>query len=207
MTTRWTTAQAPLKGFTLLELLLALGIVAVMLVIVAGGLRVGLTAWQRGEERTATLDRARGLVVLLERALAGAFPYRVAPESEQELRVLLDGRPDRLTFVTLSPPLPSGPTTAFSAVRLAADGGAFSLRQQVLPNRIVLDRLDPILVDPQTSAVRFRYLGQEPEAWQDVWDMTKEETLPRAVEITLVTGTGARSGQQTLTVPIQVNQP
>jgi general secretion pathway protein J len=201
------TTRARAKGFTLLELLLALGIVALLLVIVSGGLRVGLTAWQRGEERTAKLDRARSLVVLLEHALAGAFPYRVTTETAQEPRILFDGRPDRLTFATLSPPLPGGPTTAFSAVSLAADGGGFALRQQVLPNRIVLDRLEPLLVDAQTTAVRFRYLGQEPEAWQEAWDITKEETLPRAVEITLVTGLGARSAQQTLTVPIQVNQP
>lgn len=201
------TTRARMRGFTLLELLLALGIVAVLLVIVSGGLRVGLAAWQRGEERTAKLDRARSLVVLLERALAGAFPYRVAPETEQELRILFDGRPDRLTFVTLSPPLPIGASTAFSAVSLAVDGAGFALRQQVLPNRIVLDRLDPILVDAQTTGVRFRYLGQEPEAWQEAWDVTKEETLPRAVEITLVSGAGTRATQQTLTVPIQVNQP
>jgi general secretion pathway protein J len=201
------TTRARAKGFTLLELLLALGIVALLLVIVSGGLRVGLTAWQRGEERTAKLDRARSLVVLLEHALAGAFPYRVTTETAQEPRILFDGRPDRLTFATLSPPLPGGPTTAFSAVSLAADGGGFALRQQVLPNRIVLDRLEPLLVDAQTTAVRFRYLGQEPEVWQEAWDITKEETLPRAVEITLVTGLGARSAQQTLTVPIQVNQP
>jgi general secretion pathway protein J len=201
------TTRARAKGFTLLELLLALGIVALLLVIVSGGLRVGLTAWQRGEERTAKLDRARSLVVLLEHALAGAFPYRVTTETAQEPRILFDGRPDGLTFATLSPPQPGGPTTAFSAVSLAADGGGFALRQQVLPNRIVLDRLEPLLVDAQTTAVRFRYLGQEPEVWQEAWDITKEETLPRAVEITLVTGLGARSAQQTLTVPIQVNQP
>ena len=53
----------------------------------------------------------------------------------------------------------------------------------------------------------FRYLGLDPESWQDAWDITKEETLPRAVEITLVTGAGARATQQTLTVPLQVNQP
>jgi general secretion pathway protein J len=201
------TTHGRARGFTLLELLLALGIVSLLLVIVSGGLRVGLTAWQRGEERTAKLDRARSLVVLIEHALAGAFPYRVTTETQQEPRILFDGRPDRLTFATLSPPLPMGPTTAFSAVSLSADDGGLALRQQVLPNRIVLDRLDPMLVDPQTTAVRFRYLGLEPESWQEAWDITKEETLPRAVEVTLVTGAGARSTQQTLTVPIQVNQP
>jgi len=201
------TPRARPTGFTLLELLLALGIVALLLVIVSGGLRVGLTAWQRGEERTAKLDRARSLVVLLEHGLAGAFPYRVTTETEPEPRILFDGRPDRLTFATLSPPLPMGPTTAFSAVRLSADDGGLALRQQVLPNRVVLDRLDPMLVDTHTTAVRFRYLGLDPESWQETWDITKEETLPRAVEITLVSGAGARATQQTLTVPIQVNQP
>lgn len=201
------TTRARTRGFTLLELLLALGIVAVLVVIVSGGLRIGLTAWQRGEERTAKLDRARSLVVLLEHALAGTYPYRVTLETQQEVRILFDGRPDRLTFATLSPPLPSGPTTAFCAVSLAADGGRFALRQQALPNQLVLDRMDPMLVDTQTTAVRFRYLGQDPEAWQDAWDITKEDTLPRAVEITLVSGIGARSTRQTVTVPIPVNQP
>lgn len=200
------TTRARPKGFTLLELLLALGIVALLLVIVSGGLRVGLTAWQRGEERTAKLDRARSLVVLLEHGLAGTFPYRATTETGAEPRILFDGRPDHLTFATLSPPLPMGPT-AFSAVRLSADDGGLALRQQVLPNRIVLDRLDPMLVDAHTTAIRFRYLGLDPEAWQDAWDITKEETLPRAVEITLVSGAGARATQQTLRVPIQVTQP
>lgn len=201
------TTRARPPGFTLLELILALGIVALLLVVVSGGLRVGLAAWQRGEERTAQLDRARSLAVLLEHGLAGAFPYRVTTETEPEPRILFDGRPDRLTFATLSPPLPMGPAIAFSAVRLSADAGGLALRQQVLPNRVALDRLDPMLVDGHTTAIRFRYLGQEPEAWQEAWDITREETLPRAVEITLVGGAGAPATQQTLTVAIQANQP
>ena len=56
--------------------------------------------------------------------------------------------------------------------------------------------------------MRFRYLGEEPGAWQVEWDMSKEETLPRAVEITLVTGTGARSSSQpALLVPIRATAP
>jgi hypothetical protein len=55
-------------------------------------------------------------------------------------------------------------------------------------------------VDPETPAVRFRYLGEEPGAWQDEWDMSRQETLPRAVEITLVRGGGA---PQVFAVPIR----
>ena len=194
-------------GFTLIEVVLALGIVAATLAIVFGGLRVGLAAWQRGEERTAKLDHTRSLAVLLERALDGAFPYRIAPEGEREARILFEGLPDRLTFATLSPPFPTGAPAAFTAVSLSADAVGLALRQQILPNPIELDRLRPLLVDARTSALRFRYLGREPEAWRDTWDVRTEEGLPRAVEITLVTRAGPRGVPQMLTVPMRAASP
>ncbi len=195
-------------GFTLVELILALGIAASVLVIAFGGLRVGLAAWNKGEEHAVRLDYARSVVVLLERALDGAFPYRFTPEEQQAARILFDGRPDRVTFATLSPPFPAPAPIAFTAVSFSSEATGLALRQQVLPNLIVLDRLAPILVDPETTAVRFRYLGEEPGAWQVEWDMSKEETLPRAVEITLVTGTGARrTSQPALLVPIRATAP
>jgi hypothetical protein len=178
-----------------------------MLVIVFGGLRVGLAAWQRGEERTAKLDHTRSLAVLVERALDGAFPYRITPEGEREARVLFEGWPDRLTFVTLSPPFPTGAPAAFTEVNLSAGSAGLVLRQQILPNPVAPDRLRPVLVDARTSGLRFRYLGREPEAWQDTWDVATDEGLPRAVEITLATGAGPRDVPQTLTVPIRTSAP
>ena len=60
---------------------------------------------------------------------------------------------------------------AFTAVSLSSEAAGLALRQQVLPNPLALDRLPPVLVDPETAAVRFRYLGEEPGAWQEAWDM------------------------------------
>lgn len=194
------------RGFTLLEVLLALSIVAVLMVIVSGGLRIGLTAWQRGEERAAKLDRDRSLLVLLEGALAGAFPYRVTPGDAEESRLLFDGQSDHLTFATLSPPLPTAAPAAFSVVSLAAEPAGLTLRQQILPSPVPLDRVPPMLVDARTSGIRFRYLGEE-NAWEDTWDLAQEDSLPRAVEITLVTTIGRRSTAQTITVPIQATGP
>ena len=194
------------RGFTLLEVLLALSIVAVLMVIVSGGLRIGLTAWQRGEERAAKLDRDRSLLVLLEGALAGAFPYRVTPGDAEEPRLLFDGQSDHLTFATLSPPLPTAAPAAFSAVSLATEPAGLTLRQQILPSPVPLDRVQPMLVDARTSGIRFRYLGEE-NSWEDTWDLAREDSLPRAVEITLVTTIGRRSTAQTITVPIQASGP
>ena len=192
------------RGFTLVEVLLAISIAAAVLVVVFGGLRVGLAAWQKGEARSARLDHARGVGVLLERALDGAFPYRFTPDQAHEPRILFDGRADRLTFATLAPPFPAPVLIAFAAVSVSTEGTGLTLRQQVLPNRLALEQLAPTLVDPATRAVRFRYLGEEPGAWQDEWDMRQEDTLPRAVEITLVTGNAA---PQVLRVPIRAAVP
>jgi type II secretory pathway component PulJ len=196
------------RGFTLVEVVLALGIAAAVLVIVFGGLRVALAAWSKGEARAARLDHARGVIVLLEHALDGAFPYRFGTPEQPEPHVLFDGRPDRVTFATLAPPFPGAVPIAFTAVSLSSEEAGLTLRQQVLPSLLVLDRLAPVLVDRETAAVRFRYLGQEPGAWQEAWDMSREETIPRAVEITLVGRDGARgAAAQVLTVPIRAAMP
>ena len=196
------------RGFSLVEVVLALGIAAAVLVILFGGLRVALAAWSKGEARAARLDHARGVIVLLERALDGAFPYRFGTPEEREPHVLFDGRPDRVTFATLAPPFPGAVPIAFTAVSLSSEETGLTLRQQVLPSLLVLDRLAPVLVDRETAAVRFRYLGQEPGAWQEAWDMSREETIPRAVEITLVGRDGARgAAAQVLTVPIRAAMP
>lgn len=196
------------RGFTLLELLLALSIVAALLVIMFGGLRVGLAAWRRGEERAAVLEHGRSLAQLLERALAGTFPYLAALNASEEVRILFDGQPDRLTFVTVSPPVPAPVPVAFTAVSLSREAQGFALREQVMPNRGPLDRVAPVLVDPAVIAVRFRYLSDGPEGWQEQWDMAKEDALHRAVEITLATAAGRRAVEQPpLTVPIRATAP
>ena len=193
------------SGFTLLEVIIALSIVAVLLVITFGGLRVGLAAWQRGEQRAATLDHARSLVLLLEGTLAGTFPYRGTLAEGELTRIIFDGQPHRLTFVTTTPLFPAEVPIAFTVVSLSAEARGLALRQQPLPKQGALDRLPPVLADPETTAVRFRYLGQEPEAWQEQWSTSEARALPRAVEVTLLTGAGGRRVAQAFTVPIRAS--
>ncbi|HEX6078457.1 MAG TPA: prepilin-type N-terminal cleavage/methylation domain-containing protein [Methylomirabilota bacterium] len=196
------------RGFTLIEVALALSIAAAVLVIVFGGLRVGLAAWGKGEVRAARLDHARGVLVLLERALDGAFPYRFVPAEQREPRILFEGRPDQLTFATLAPPFPGAVPIAFTAVSLSSEETGLALRQQVLPSPLAFDRLPPVLVDGETAAVRFRYLGETPGAWQEEWDMGREETIPRAIEITLVgRGNPRGAAAHVVTVPIRAAMP
>jgi hypothetical protein len=142
-------------------------------------------------------------VLLLEGTLSGTFPYRGTLAFGERTRIIFDGQPDRLTFVTTTSLFPAEVPIAFTAVSLSAEAWGLALRQQPLPNQGALDRLPPVLVDPETTAVRFRYLGQEPEAWQEQWSTSEARALPRAVEVTLLTGAGGRRVAQAFTVPIR----
>jgi general secretion pathway protein J len=182
-------------GFTLLELLIALAIVGALLVIALGGLRVALAAWSRGENRAEIQQHARGLVTLLTRSVTGAYPYETTKPDSLERILLFDGRPDRLAFVTASPPVPLSPTIAYTAVMLSVEDGVtrgLAIREFALPNEDRFDRTEPQFQDPSVTAIRFRYRSPE-ETWEDSWDATEHQELPLAVEITLETNVRGRA--------------
>ncbi len=195
-------------GFTLVEVLLALSIGAALLVVVFGGVRAGLAAWGRGEARAAALEHDRSLEQMLTQTIAGAFPYRGNAARAGATGVLFNGRPDRLTLVTVAPPIPASMPIAFTAVHVSGDEQGLAVRQLALPNQESVDRTAAVLVDSSVVALRFRYLGQEADTWSDEWQMGRERGLPRAVEIRLTTAiNGRRVEQLPLVVSIRALTP
>ena len=188
------------RGFTLVEVVIALTIVATLLVVMFGGLRVGLAAWQRGEERAEVLERARSITQIVTRTLGAAHPYMTSPQGRVAARLLFEGAPDRVAFVTAAPPFPAATPIAFTAVTLSQDAGpvpGFAVRQKPLPNEEPFDPgLQPALVDGTVSDVGFRYQRESDRAWTERWDAAQEKALPLAVEITLTIVQAGRSAPQ-----------
>ena len=199
------------RGFTLLELVLALSIVAVMLVVLFGGLRVSLRAWARGEEQAESLQHGRGLNQLVEGALAGAYPFQGKLDQNATPQLFFVGEAERLSFVTVSPPIVLPTPVAFTAVTLSTEGGSnpgLTIREKALPNFEPFEEVQPSLVDPSVTGIRFRYLRGSDGAWEDTWDVTQEQSLPRAIEVTLIARVNGRSQEQpAVTIPIRVTTP
>jgi len=197
------------QGFTLIELVLALTIVAVMVTLLFAGVRVGLRAWQRGEDRAAYLQHGRSLNQLVEESLGGIAPFAGQPDELTVNPVLLfKGDTDKVSFVTVAPPMPLPAPMPFVAVTFSVDSGTspgFAIREKALPNFDPFEAVAPAVVDPMITNVKFRYL-RNTGGWEDSWDAVTELALPQAIEVTLVTTVGGRpqTGAPIL-VPIRMN--
>src|SRR5438105_13930015 len=94
------------RGFTLVEVLIALAIVGMLLTIAFSGLRVAMAAWTRGEDRAEAHQHVRAIAFTMARALGAAYPYRGAKGEAPELVVLFDAPDQKPPLVTHAPPLP-----------------------------------------------------------------------------------------------------
>ena len=89
-------------GFTLLELLLAITLLALVVVMLGGGLRLGARVWESGEERAEALARLELVQGFLRRQVNSARPLIMASLGAQR-RYAFEGESERLRFAVLAP--------------------------------------------------------------------------------------------------------
>lgn len=183
-------ARADSRGFTLIEIVLAVSILAVVVLLATSALRVGLRAWEAGQRRVDLQQESRALVELVSEALAGAYPYQGRLGLSPQRVVLFEGEADEVRFVTNAPPLVlEAPTAPFHAVILGRKGSdGLRLVERVVPAE------EPFAAGPEhvlsRSVARFS-LAYRDEAgtWQERWDGKEAGGLPSAVRVELAVGT------------------
>lgn len=174
------------RGVTLMEILLAMSIMAVIIVVLVGSARVGIRAWEAGERQAAAQQEIRAMVELLTDTLSGAYPYKGRLGGGPERVVLFQGEADEVRFVTTAPPLTLDTATApYHAVTLSrSDEDELRLVERLVPAE------EPFGDDPRTvlsrtvTGFRLQYLDDK-GAWQDTWDGPKAGAIPAAVRVEL----------------------
>lgn len=202
----------PDAGFTLIEVLVSLVLLALLLALLAGGLRYARSTW----EATARLDEVAAADMaetFLRARLAEAMPL-YEQRRAGTVRALFSGASDSMSFVA---PAPNGPAGAglYRYTLEAARTGATqrTLVVNLAPHLPLLN--DSALERPperyelmrNVRSVTFRYFGRgdlrsEP-AWHTAWPRT--DALPNLVEV-VIAREDREGGPISLTIglPLQV---
>lgn len=175
------------RGFTLLELLVAMSLLAVIVVVVVGAMRLGFRAIETGDRKIVALERVRTSLSVIEAQLQSAFsiaPPREAQAGEAPVQFKGEtGSVEFRSFLSLW-----GGTKGPVAVtyRIVDDGrgrkalviSETPLGMDAVRETVLIDLADEIIFE-------FFYRGPTDEKgyWVELWEQT--DRLPSKVRLTV----------------------
>jgi general secretion pathway protein J len=176
------TQQNRSAGFTLLELLVAISVLALLSLSIARGLHLGADGLTRARHHSSQAERTRDARRLIAQLIAGATPTFADP-SPDDRRIAFAGTQDQLALITRLPP-PLG-TPLMVAAKLFVQNGALTLAWH--PDLPRADGGGPLpdtatTIAPHIAGLRLSYQDQA-AGWHDEW--TGQTTLPRAIAIAI----------------------
>lgn len=204
-------------GFTLIEVVIAISILAMVVTVVFSSFRVGLGAWRKGERDIEFYESMRAVGELLHREISSTYPYMITPgelDTHKKFCAFF-GEADSLTLVSAANiHKRSG---GLSLIELWADSDRGLLMGQapaLVSSHDALRDLD-LRGEAHTTElcrtvrkIAFRYLEQknpqEEGEWLERWDpTTRGLKLPAVVEITLTfVDSREHESQQRTLVPV-----
>lgn len=183
------------RGFTLIEVLLATVLLAAGLALAFATLRSATAMVQRGETIAQRNERIRAVESFLRRRISSAqtIAFAVDPTTQRQYRFV--GEPQRMRFVADLPDYLGRGGPYLHDLVASDEGGqllvSFTMVQSGQAIRDSQPRPPETLAD-KLGATRFRYRGLDQEGelgeWQDQW--TASEWLPLQVSIEVETADG-----------------
>ncbi len=170
-----------IAGFTLIEVMVALTITALVVGMSYTGLTVGLDSWERGSRAIDDLESSALVERLLKRQLSVASPREF--ETAEQKFTLFRGSTNRIEFIADYSLLDG--FSDFRKIDYFTEGGVFLYGESYMYD-YVPSRSEP--APTQTLAefedISFRYLKQDENdvfEWVDDWQAGM--TLPAAVQV------------------------
>ncbi|MBE2293808.1 MAG: type II secretion system minor pseudopilin GspJ [Phycisphaerales bacterium] len=186
------------RGFTLLELLVALAVFAIMAIAAYEGLRNVLFTRAAIEEQSRRLAAVQMTIFRLEQDIEQTVPRGIRDEYGEPQPALFGGAlaSDTLTLTRTGwdNPLNQSRATLQRVAYRLREGRLWRLYWPVLDRGGVMEPRETLLLD-RVQAFKVRFLG-EGNTWQENWPPPTDSdgvetaqhdaiTLPRAVEVSL----------------------
>ena len=183
-------------GFTLVELLISLTILSIILVIILGAFRVGVRAWEKGEQDIDSNQRSRIVLGLIKQQLSSIVLKKITIDSQS---FFLKGDAKSLEFLSM---LSLDPGNEFGSVYVKyvvkekedqKESLVFFERNIVFMDKEFnpenLDDNDFHALIPDAQDVSFEYLKPPGEEnayeWQETWNPKNDSGVPPAVKMIL----------------------
>ncbi len=180
------------RGFTLLELLIAVSLSILILVVLGAAMRLGYKSQQRGTEQGEITQKMRILQDRIAWLIRGTYPFYLNKPDEK--KIYFDGNSDSAGFVTSSiDTYGTGPEdlAGLKWVSIFVDSEGLKIREKVFFLEDVFDdsRGKVYLLDPEVRKIEFEFFeikeDEKQGAWVSEWDPRDKETIPAAVKVTM----------------------
>lgn len=180
------------RGFTLIEVVLALSIFALLGTILYGAFALSHSAVTKSQGSAGRSQKQRSTADLLGSYVRSAYPYRSSP---QEQTIFFAGESDSLTFISAYSHGMGG--RGMAKIQISAseddDGRAQLSLEEATPVRVNGDDggsgpTHRVVLQERISKFRLDYLDPQAdeETWQEHWDGQERRRLPRAVRLSFV---------------------
>ncbi|MDX1491392.1 MAG: prepilin-type N-terminal cleavage/methylation domain-containing protein [Pseudohongiellaceae bacterium] len=196
------------QGFTLIEIILALALTALLLSLLSAGTYAVMSDWDRDSKvLDERLDETIALLQI-ERAIKGAFAHSYRDESSLGRYIYFEGDDDVLRWVsTVSPQRDSG-LMAWQLESRGDEGVYVSLAPALSdsPEQRLEDAEATVLLPNYQAS--FSYLYEELDfrkEWRDEWLGSEQNALPLAVYILLEPINGSQREPIELVAQIKAN--
>ena len=177
------------RGFTLVEMLLAMTLMGMLLALTYGGMRAATRATDKGQEILEDSSRIRMAHQFVRRQLTQMLPLAFDEDPGSEERVVFVGNERAVRFVA---PMPGylgfgGPQVQELMFEPGENGLELVLTHALLQgfDEAFLYEQEPIFLLGEIADARFSYLGRDengaPDGWSGTWDRVSE--LPAAVSL------------------------
>ena len=180
------------RGFTLIELMLALVLMAGISSILYGSLALAARSWDGGEAKVDHVSDMRSTLAYLRTQLAEQYPQRMW--KTPEIQLLFAGERDELRYSAVLPERVAGGGVYYFRLAVAKTGD----KSQLVQERLIPDLTaaqEPEFRDPDRSVLAediaelsISYFGRDANAaeldaptWRDRWD--DRQRLPLLVRV------------------------